>query len=116
MNSKANENDEKDEISSDEVSEQMLVLDEIVDSLSKTISDLKSVKELESHNLLTEILVRLPDGGIDFREATKSFETNLIKKALNASHGNQTKAAKLLRMNLTTLNAAIKRLGIEYRP
>ncbi len=86
-----------DKSAQDEVDDQMVVLDEIVNSLSKTISDLKTVKESEANNLLTEILVRLPDEGLDFREATRSFEVGLIKKALDLTNGNQTKAAKLLK-------------------
>ncbi len=99
---------------SDEVNNQALLLDEIVDSLSETISDLKNIKESDSNYLLSETLTILPEDGIDFHQATKSFEISLIKKALILSEGNQTKAAKLLKMNVTTLNAAIKRHGIVH--
>jgi DNA-binding protein Fis len=41
------------------------------------------------------------------------FEIALINSALNRSHGNQTKAAQILGIKLTTLNSKIKRYGIS---
>ena len=40
---------------SDEVNNQALLLDEIVDSLSETISDLKNIKESDSNYLLSRL-------------------------------------------------------------
>ncbi len=45
--------------------------------------------------------------------ALESLERRMIKEALEASGGNKQKAADILKINRTTLIAAIKRLGIE---
>jgi DNA-binding NtrC family response regulator len=50
--------------------------------------------------------------GLDFYEEVRRFETTLIKQALKYTGGVQIKAAKLLRLNLTTLNTKIKRYDI----
>ena len=50
--------------------------------------------------------------GLDFYEEVERYEIELIKKALQASGGNQTQAAKLLRMKSTTLNAKMKHYGL----
>ena len=50
--------------------------------------------------------------GLDFYEEVERYEIELIIKALQASSGNQTQAAKLLRMKSTTLNAKMKHYGL----
>lgn len=45
-------------------------------------------------------------------EAVRRFETQLIYAALEKTRGNQARAAKLLGVKHTTLNAKIKRYGI----
>ena len=54
------------------------------------------------------------EGGVDFYSEVKQFETALIKLALGQTDGNQARAAKLLRLQATTLNAKIKLYKIEY--
>jgi transcriptional regulator with GAF, ATPase, and Fis domain len=49
---------------------------------------------------------------ISLADEVERFESNLIRNALLLSGGNQTKAANLLGVKLTTLNAKIKRYGI----
>jgi len=44
----------------------------------------------------------------DFYGEVRRFETLLIKKALRLTGGSQIKAAKLLNLNATTLNAKVK--------
>jgi len=51
--------------------------------------------------------------GIDFYEEVERYEIELIKTALNRSGGNQTRAAKLLRLKATTLNAKMKHYGLN---
>lgn len=53
--------------------------------------------------------------GIDLEEEVKRIEVQLIKRALTFAGGRQNKAAKLLKLNHTTLNCKIKRYGINYR-
>jgi transcriptional regulator with GAF, ATPase, and Fis domain len=53
--------------------------------------------------------------GIDLYKETCRFEIRLIQKALEETDGNQVRAARLLGLNNTTLNAKIKRYGIDPR-
>jgi len=46
-------------------------------------------------------------------EAVRRFETHLIQTALEKTRGNQLRAARLLGVKHTTLNAKIKRYGIS---
>jgi DNA-binding NtrC family response regulator len=50
---------------------------------------------------------------LDYYSELRRFEISLIKRALRRTGGSQTKAAELLRINLTTLNTKIKGFGIE---
>ncbi|HKS26671.1 MAG TPA: helix-turn-helix domain-containing protein [Pyrinomonadaceae bacterium] len=58
---------------------------------------------------------QLPDveRGVNFYEEVERFEINLIRSALERTSGHQTRAARLLGINVTTLNHKIKRYGIE---
>lgn len=49
-------------------------------------------------------------------EAVRRFETHLILAALEKTRGNQSRAAQLLGVKHTTLNAKIKRYGISFSP
>ncbi|MCA9608240.1 MAG: sigma 54-interacting transcriptional regulator [Myxococcales bacterium] len=53
------------------------------------------------------------DDDADFRERVRSYETQLILDALQRTQGNQTQAAKLLRMPLRTLVHKIRSYGIK---
>ncbi len=53
--------------------------------------------------------VEVPDGGIDLNETLCEFEKDLLKKALKKSDGVKNRAAKLLRLNRTTLVEKLKR-------
>jgi DNA-binding NtrC family response regulator len=59
--------------------------------------------------------VTLPDiaSGIDFYDEVAHFESGLIKRAMILMRGNQLKAAKLLNLNATTLNAKVKYYRIK---
>ena len=50
---------------------------------------------------------------VDFYEEVKRFEVELIVQALTYSAGHQLRAARLLNINPTTLNAKIKQYKIE---
>lgn len=54
----------------------------------------------------------LEDSGLSFYEEVERFEVLLISSALKKTAGSQIKAARLLRMKNTTLNAKMKRLGL----
>lgn len=46
------------------------------------------------------------------QEEVQRYEIELIREALQRTHGNQRRAAKLLGVKVSTLNCKIKRLGI----
>jgi DNA-binding protein Fis len=50
--------------------------------------------------------------GTVFSDEVRQFEVSLIRTALGRTSGSQTRAAKLLGLKPTTLNAKIKRYGI----
>ena len=54
--------------------------------------------------------------GIDFYREVDRLKIGLIRTALAHSNGNQKRAAKLLGIRLSTLNAMIKRFGIGIKP
>lgn len=51
--------------------------------------------------------------GIDFYDEVSRFEVALITRALVETGGQQRRAARLLGLKATTLNAKIKQYGIE---
>jgi len=69
------------------------------------------------HRLKTEDLVRdIPIAqGISFYDEVAKFEISLIRRALEITGGNQSRAARLLGMNTTTLNSKIKAYNISVK-
>lgn len=53
------------------------------------------------------------ENGINFDDEVKSFEILLIERALEKTGGSQLRAARLLNLKHTTLNAKIKRYDIQ---
>ncbi|MDT7602829.1 MAG: hypothetical protein QOF61_826 [Acidobacteriota bacterium] len=54
--------------------------------------------------------------GIDFYDEVRRFEIDIIRRALEQTGGHQSRAARLLGMNATTLNSKIKTYNIQLRP
>jgi DNA-binding NtrC family response regulator len=54
-----------------------------------------------------------PDASLSLDEQVKRFETTLIRAALDKARGNQARAARMLGVKHTTLNAKIKRYRIQ---
>ena len=52
--------------------------------------------------------------GIDFYREVERYEIELITSALEQCRGNQTHAARLLRMKPTTLHSKMKQLGLAH--
>jgi DNA-binding NtrC family response regulator len=50
--------------------------------------------------------------GVNFYEEVRKFEMDLIQRALNQTNGHQSRAARLLGLNATTLNSKIKTYNI----
>jgi DNA-binding NtrC family response regulator len=53
--------------------------------------------------------------GINFYDEVRRFEIDLIRRALEQTSGHQSRAARLLGMNATTLNSKIKTYNISLR-
>lgn len=53
--------------------------------------------------------------GINFYDEVRRFEIDLIRRALEQTSGHQSRAARLLEMNATTLNSKIKTYNIDPR-
>ena len=69
----------------------------------------------EKRNRCGRLQENLPDSGVDFNLMVDQFETKLITMALLRTHGNKKAAAKLLRLNRTTLVEKIKKKGLEQK-
>ncbi len=53
--------------------------------------------------------------GVNFYDEVKKFEIDLIRRALEQTGGHQSRAARLLGLNATTLNSKIKTYNIQVR-
>lgn len=53
--------------------------------------------------------------GVNFYDEVKKFEIDLIRRALEQTAGHQSRAARLLGLNATTLNSKIKSYNIQTR-
>ena len=53
--------------------------------------------------------------GVNFYDEVRRFEIDLIRRALDQTGGHQSRAARLLGMNPTTLNSKIKTYNIQLR-
>ncbi len=54
--------------------------------------------------------------GVNFYEEVKRFEIDLIMRALEQTRGHQSRAARLLGLNATTLNSKLKSYNLRTRP
>ena len=70
----------------------------------QTIDEGVPGEELQANNL---------DGGIDFYDEVRRFEIGLIRRALRQTAGHQSRAAKLLKLKVSTLNAKIKHYNVQ---
>ena len=68
-----------------------------------------SLRSLESLAISRPVDIKR---GACFSDEVRQFEVSLIRTALGRTSGSQTRAAKLLGLKPTTLNAKIKRYGI----
>ena len=55
----------------------------------------------------------IPESGLDFNDIVNGFENELILKALKKTMWNRNQAAKLLKLNRTTLLEKIKKKGLK---
>jgi DNA-binding NtrC family response regulator len=94
------------------------VRDRVQRLVTLALSLLNEAQNLARDKAFTEASAQLKSlnvaEGIDFYKEVERFEIELIRLALDRTHGCQAKAARLLRIKATTLNSKIKLLGIEY--
>jgi DNA-binding NtrC family response regulator len=64
---------------------------------------------------IVELGEDLPATGVDFNELVDKFETQLISMALSKTNWNKKAAARLLKLNRTTLVEKIKKKGLAER-
>jgi DNA-binding protein Fis len=82
------------------------------------IKDAVAALERASVVLRAEALIKEWDSldiksGINLYQEVRRFETWLIKRALQETDGNQSRAARLLGLNTSTLHEKMKRYGIN---
>ena len=83
--------------------------------LRPEISDPQSVAAASEEGASLAAVQNL-GGGINFYDQVRRFEIDLIRRALEQTGGHQSRAARLLGMNATTLNSKIKTYRISLRP
>ncbi|HEU4770185.1 MAG TPA: helix-turn-helix domain-containing protein [Pyrinomonadaceae bacterium] len=84
-----------------------------LNTLRETV--LQLLDEVESLSISRPIDIKR---GARFSDEVRQFEVNLIRTALGRTSGSQIRAARLLGLKPTTLNAKIKRynIGPTYQP
>ena len=86
-----------------------LHLEELALALSRAMSaveNFEAAREIPHHNF---------SEGVDFYGEVRRFEIILIENALKLTGGSQIRAARLLRLKPTTLNAKIKAYNLDGR-
>jgi transcriptional regulator with GAF, ATPase, and Fis domain len=83
-------------------------VDAKLNSLRETV--LLLLDEVESLTISVPVDIK---HGARFSDEVRQFEVNLIRTALGRTSGSQIRAAKLLGLKPTTLNAKIKRYNIS---
>lgn len=64
---------------------------------------------------LETLVGQMVDRGILFDEAVNEFEKKFIKRVLDRSHGNQSRAARLLGIHRNTLSRKIGQYKLDPR-
>lgn len=73
------------------------------------LREVEALNNTKSEDQLSRDVI---NGKIDLEKEVQKFEIELIRCALVCTGGRQRKAAKLLNVKISTLNAKIKRYGI----
>jgi DNA-binding NtrC family response regulator len=79
-----------------------------LNTLRETV--LQLLEEVESLAISKTVDIK---NGARFSDEVRQFEVSLIRTALGRTSGSQTRAARLLGLKPTTLNAKIKRYGLQ---
>ena len=65
---------------------------------------------------LETLVGQMVERGIQFDEAINEFEKKFIKRVLDRSRGNQSRAARLLGIHRNTLSRKIDMYKLDHRP
>ena len=65
---------------------------------------------------LESLVNQMIEHGILFNEAVSEFEKRFIKRILEKSNGNHSKAAMALGIHRNTLSRKVEDLGLDHRP
>lgn len=96
--------------------ERLAILSESNSVSSRDLPDYLLANEVTSGDTqILEIAEDLPEDGLDFNACVDQLETRLITKALERTNWNKKAAAKLLKLNRTTLVEKIKKKGLEQQ-
>ena len=87
------------------------LLNQKIENWQRTIFEL--LKEIKENSTDSDINISDFRQGIDLEDVVREYEIKLIERALEIAGGSQIKAAKLLSIKPTTLNAKLKRYSIN---
>jgi DNA-binding NtrC family response regulator len=65
---------------------------------------------------LEALIGQMVEHGVSYEDAIAEFEKRFIKKVLDQSKGNRSKAAGALGIHRNTLSRKIDGLGLDHRP
>lgn len=88
--------------------------DAVLDNRLCTLREVALTLLREVDSLRVAQPARANHGGARLYDEVQRFETDLIRSALSRTAGNQTRAARLLGVKLTTLNTKIKKYKIQF--
>jgi transcriptional regulator with GAF, ATPase, and Fis domain len=78
-----------------------------IDSLNRLVNQLAAAVDTIEQPTVPSI-----ENGLDFYSEVRKFEVSLIQRAMKVTGGVQKRAARLLNLKHTTLNAKIKNYGL----
>jgi DNA-binding NtrC family response regulator len=96
-------------LSESAIENQLEALKVLSETLLREVEALRSKTKSEE-----EITSDVVKGKIDLDEEVKNYEMELIRCALIRTGGRQRRAARLLNVKISTLNAKIKRYNIDW--
>jgi len=78
----------------------------------KYIEDAKPAVSIDNLNFINSPKINIPEDGIDLNKLVRGLEDSLIMQALDKTKWNKNQAAKLLRLNRTTLVEKLRKKGL----
>ena len=99
--------------SSDGVSAVIHLQEASIDNRIETLREI-ALTLLEKLDSLQSARPGSSDGSVKLSDEVQRFEIDLIRSALDRTGGNQVRAARLLGVKPTTLNAKLKRFKISF--